>query len=68
MVSMPLTWDALRGAVPLEFRLPTVVPMLEDDADAWAGWLSRKQDVMHRLTRAAAPGIGKDSRSQGKAV
>jgi hypothetical protein len=29
--------------------------MLEDDGDAWAGWLSRKQDVMHRLAANARP-------------
>jgi len=52
-VSMPLAWDALRDAQPTDFRIPTVVPRLEADGDAWAGWLSRKQDVMHRLAASA---------------
>ena len=38
---------------PTDFRIPTVVPRLEADGDAWAGWLSRKQDVMHRLAASA---------------
>jgi bifunctional non-homologous end joining protein LigD len=54
-VSMPLSWDALRAARASDFRIPTVMPMLEDDGDAWAGWLSRKQDVMHRLAANARP-------------
>jgi bifunctional non-homologous end joining protein LigD len=53
-VSMPLAWDALHEARPTDFRIPTVVPMLDADGDAWAGWLSRKQDVMHRLAASAA--------------
>ena len=52
-VSMPLTWDALRGAVPTEFRLPTVPAIVRTRGDPWAGWLERKQDVMDRLGASA---------------
>jgi bifunctional non-homologous end joining protein LigD len=53
-VSMPLAWNALRDARPTDFRIPTVMPILRDEGDAWAGWLSRKQDVMQRLATSAA--------------
>jgi bifunctional non-homologous end joining protein LigD len=53
-VSMPLTWDALREAMPFDFRVPTAVPMVEAHGDAWAGWIERKQDVMDRLAASAA--------------
>jgi bifunctional non-homologous end joining protein LigD len=53
-VSMPLTWDALRDALPTDFRVPTVPACVRADGDAWAGWLERKQDVMDRLALGAA--------------
>lgn len=53
-VSMPLTSDALRGAMPPEFRIPTVAPIVEANGDAWAGWIERKQDVVDRLKAVTA--------------
>jgi bifunctional non-homologous end joining protein LigD len=53
-VSMPLSWDALEHATPPDFRVPNVASIVEADGDAWAGWLERKQDVMHRLAAGAA--------------
>ena len=50
-VSMPLTWRVLPDAEPPEFRLATVVPMLQRDGDAWAGWPDHAQSVEEVLTR-----------------
>jgi len=35
-VSMPLRWDALRGADPARFSIATVPELLEEKGDAWA--------------------------------
>jgi bifunctional non-homologous end joining protein LigD len=50
-VSMPLAWRDLAKASPLDFRLATVVPMLQRHGDAWAGWLDQAQSVEDVLTR-----------------
>jgi bifunctional non-homologous end joining protein LigD len=53
-VSMPLPWRELERADPAEFRLPTPLPLLRKNGDAWAGWLDRKQNVEALLKGQAA--------------
>ena len=53
-VSMPLTWQALRGADARDFRITTVAEALHAHGDAWTGWLDRKQDVERTLAAVAA--------------
>jgi bifunctional non-homologous end joining protein LigD len=48
-VSMPLTWDELAGAHPLDFRIPDVVDRLSRTGDRWRDALQRKQDIVRIL-------------------
>jgi bifunctional non-homologous end joining protein LigD len=51
-VSMPLTWDELAGAHPLDFRLTNAVERLAQTGDRWADVLDMKQDLEGALRRA----------------
>ena len=51
-VSMPLTWDELAGAHPLDFRLTNAAERLARTGDRWAGVLDMKQDLEGALKRA----------------
>jgi bifunctional non-homologous end joining protein LigD len=53
-VSLPLTWDELAGAHPLDFRLPNVAERLAGTGDRWADVLERKQSLEQALQRAKA--------------
>jgi bifunctional non-homologous end joining protein LigD len=53
-VSMPLTWDELAGAHPLDFRLTNVIKQLSRAGDRWAHALERKQDLSRALKRGKA--------------
>lgn len=44
-VSMPLTWDELAKAHPLDFRIPNVIERLRKAGDRWADALTRKQSL-----------------------
>ncbi|HEX7044596.1 MAG TPA: non-homologous end-joining DNA ligase [Burkholderiales bacterium] len=44
-VSMPLTWDELAQAHPLDFRMPTAIERLKRTGDRWHGVLERKQNL-----------------------
>jgi bifunctional non-homologous end joining protein LigD len=44
-VSMPLTWDELAGAHPLDFRLTNAIERLAQTGDRWADVLDMKQDL-----------------------
>ncbi|MBV8030620.1 MAG: DNA ligase D [Betaproteobacteria bacterium] len=44
-VSMPLTWEELAGAHPLDFRLYNVAERLAEQGDRWADVLERKQSL-----------------------
>ncbi len=44
-VSMPLTWDELEKAHPLDFRITNVLPRLARTGDRWKDALTRKQDI-----------------------
>ncbi len=51
-VSMPLDWDELTGAHPLDFRITNVAQRLSETGDRWREALSRKQSVERALKRA----------------
>jgi bifunctional non-homologous end joining protein LigD len=53
-VSMPLTWDELAKAHPLDFRLTNAAEFLADSTDRWRDALARKQSLEHALKRAKA--------------
>ncbi|MGH8172487.1 MAG: non-homologous end-joining DNA ligase, partial [Rhodanobacteraceae bacterium] len=48
-VSMPLTWEELATAHPLDFRLNNVMPRLATTGDRWKDALKRKQDLDRAL-------------------
>ncbi|QNP42007.1 DNA ligase D [Lysobacter solisilvae (ex Woo and Kim 2020)] len=50
-VSMPLTWDELASAHPLDFRMPGVIKRLSRTGDRWSDALARKQDLAKALQR-----------------
>jgi bifunctional non-homologous end joining protein LigD len=53
-VSMPLTWDELADAHPLDFRLTNAAQRLARTGDRWREALTRKQSLEHALSRAGA--------------
>lgn len=48
-VSMPLTWDQLSVAHPLDFRLTNVIEKLTQSGDVWRNALKDKQDLARAL-------------------
>ncbi|MDP1929594.1 MAG: DNA ligase D [Thiobacillus sp.] len=50
-VSMPLTWEALQTAQPLDFTLANVAQRLAQTGDPWRDALSRKQSLERTLAR-----------------
>jgi bifunctional non-homologous end joining protein LigD len=48
-MSMPLDWDALEKAHPLDFTLTSVVKTLIQKGDHWRNVLQRKQDLERAL-------------------
>jgi len=48
-VSMPLTWEELAKAHPLDFRLTNAIQRLAKTGDRWKDALSRKQDLEKAL-------------------
>jgi bifunctional non-homologous end joining protein LigD len=53
-VSMPLTWDELAAAHPLDFRLTNAAQRLARTGDRWREALTRKQSLEQALSRAGA--------------
>ena len=51
-VSMPLTWDELAGAHPLDFTMANAPERLAQTGDRWQDALTRKQDLEKALARA----------------
>jgi bifunctional non-homologous end joining protein LigD len=51
-VSMPLSWEELAGAHPLDFRITNVTQRLLETGDRWHDALSRKQNLERSLERA----------------
>ncbi|HUP97952.1 MAG TPA: hypothetical protein VM073_08425, partial [Usitatibacter sp.] len=50
-VSMPLTWEELAGAHPLDFRMTNAIERLAATGDRWQDALTRKQDLEGALAR-----------------
>ena len=48
-VSMPLTWEELASAHPLDFRMTSVIKRLSRTGDRWRDALTRKQDLERAL-------------------
>jgi len=48
-VSLPLTWDELATAHPLDFRITNVIPKLKATGDRWNDAYKRKQDLEKAL-------------------
>jgi len=53
-VSMPLTWDELARAHPLDFRITNAPERLAGTGDRWKDALERKQSLERALERAKA--------------
>jgi bifunctional non-homologous end joining protein LigD len=53
-VSMPLTWEELAGAHPLDFRITNAAERLKETGDRWRDALSRKQSLESALKRIKA--------------
>ncbi len=51
-VSMPLTWEELANAHPLDFRITNVAQRLAETGDRWRDVLKRKQSLEQALERA----------------
>ncbi len=62
-ISMPLTWEELAQAHPLDFRITNASERLERTGDRWADVLERKQDLEAAL--AASQGGAPEERSAG---
>jgi bifunctional non-homologous end joining protein LigD len=52
-VSMPLTWDELAGAHPLDFTLANASQRLARTGDRWRDVLQKKQDLEAALSKAS---------------
>jgi bifunctional non-homologous end joining protein LigD len=53
-VSMPLTWDELANAHPLDFRITNAPALLARSGDRWRHALARKQSLERVFERAKA--------------
>jgi bifunctional non-homologous end joining protein LigD len=53
-VSMPLTWEELAKAHPLDFRITNAAQRLMETGDRWHDALKRKQSLERALDRAKA--------------
>jgi len=53
-VSLPLEWDELAGAHPLDFRITNVVERLAQTGDRWRDALTKKQSIERALKSAKA--------------
>jgi len=53
-VSMPLTWEELENAHPMDFRIPNVMRRLERSGDAWRDALRAKRSLHEALERTPA--------------
>jgi bifunctional non-homologous end joining protein LigD len=51
-VSMPLTWEELAGAHPLDFRITNAAERLAGTGDRWGDALTRKQSLEQALEAA----------------
>ncbi|MPZ44629.1 MAG: ATP-dependent DNA ligase [Betaproteobacteria bacterium] len=61
-VSMPLTWEELERAHPLDFRMDNVIERLQRSGDRWRDALSAKQDLTRSLAGPTVAGRKSDGR------
>ena len=54
-ISMPLTWEELASAHPLDFRITDVPDRLARTGDRWHDALTQKQSLEKALGRDAGP-------------
>jgi len=52
-VSLPLTWDELANAHPLDFRVTNVINKLTQTGDRWRNALKDKQNLEAALNKNA---------------
>jgi bifunctional non-homologous end joining protein LigD len=50
-ISMPLTWEQLAKAHPLDFRMTNVIDILTRSGDQWRNALKNKQDLERALKK-----------------
>src|SRR5581483_5775112 len=50
-ISLPLTWDELAKAHPLDFRMTNVIERLRESGDRWQDALTEKQSIERALKR-----------------
>jgi bifunctional non-homologous end joining protein LigD len=50
---MPLTWDELATAHPLDFRITNVAERLAETGDCWHEALKRKQSLEKSVVRGS---------------
>jgi len=65
-VSMPLTWEELASAHPLDFRIMDVPERLARTGDRWQDALTRKQSLERALGRAAPAEKAVEDTTTGK--
>ena len=65
-ISMPLTWEELADAHPLDFRITNAAERMERTGDRWADVLERKQDLEAAL--ASSQGHAPEERSADAAA
>ena len=53
---MPLTWEELASAHPLDFRLTNAIKRLASTGDRWSDALTRKQDLARLLSATQLTG------------
>ena len=53
-VSMPLTWEELAKAHPLDFRITNALERLAETGDRWREAITKKQSLERALERAKA--------------
>ena len=58
-VSMPLSWEELASAHPLDFRITNVAQRLAQDGDCWRNALKRKQSLERLLNEAKLKNPGR---------
>jgi bifunctional non-homologous end joining protein LigD len=65
-MSMPLTWDELAKAHPLDFRMTNVIDKLTRSGDRWYNALKNKQNLEQALGRKEPEGATQKSKVKGQ--
>jgi bifunctional non-homologous end joining protein LigD len=59
-ISMPLTWEELEAAEPMQFTMRTVLARLERSGDKWHDALTSKQNLTELIGKTADPDLHRD--------